>query len=279
MITARTKITGLFGFPVEHSLSPAMHNAGFNHLSLDFCYLALLVRPESLSDAIRGMKAMNFEGVNVTVPHKENVIPFLHEVDEEAKFIGAVNTIHNKNGLLVGFNTDGRGFMKSLEESGIEVDHKKVFLVGAGGGSRAVCYYLSKKTASLRIFDIDRERTSGLVKDLKKNSPHVYGEDHLSNMKNSDIIINATPLGLKPDDPLPMDLSLLRDTHIVCDLIYRDTPLLKEARNIGCKTLNGLGMLLWQGILAFEIWTGRSAPVEVMRNALLDGFKRKECSL
>ncbi len=272
MITARTKITGLFGYPVEHSLSPLMHNTGFRHLGIDYCYLAILVHPDSLSDAVKGIRAMNFTGVNVTIPHKEKVIPFLDEVDEEARFIGAVNTILKKDGILKGFNTDGRGFMKSLEDARIDVNNRDVFILGAGGGSRAISYYISKVVSNLRIFDIDKAKLTTLVNDLKKISPNVYGEDNQKRISDSDIIVNATPLGLKSCDPLPIDIKLLKDTHIVCDLIYRDTDLLREASRLGCKTLNGLGMLLWQGVLAFEIWTGKKAPVNIMRNALLEGF-------
>ncbi|KJU84776.1 shikimate 5-dehydrogenase [Candidatus Magnetobacterium bavaricum] len=273
MISAKTKLTGLLGYPVEHSLSPAMHNAGFNHLGLDYCYMALAVHPYALADAVRGIRALNLAGVNVTVPHKEKVIPFLDEIDEEARFIGAVNTVLNTGGVLRGFNTDGRGFYRSLTESDVVVAGKKVFIVGAGGASRAVGYYLCKEAASVHIFDIDRGKLDTLVGDLKRINQNVYSEASLSDIRASDIVLNATPLGLKSDDPTPFDMAQLNASQVVYDLIYTQTPLQRYAAELGCKTLNGLSMLFWQGILAFEIWTGKAAPVEVMRKALLDAGK------
>lgn len=267
-ISGKTRIVGLFGYPVDHSLSPAMHNAAFAHLNLDYCYVAFPVRPDLLGDAIRGIKALDLRGVNVTVPHKEKVIPFLDEVSEEAAFIGAVNTILNSGGVLTGYNTDGRGFMESLSEAGIAVEGKSVLIIGAGGACRAVSYYLSGKAANLFLFDIDDARLGRLVTDLAAIRSNVNRMQDLDALLDIDVIINATPLGLKETDPLPVNASLLTERLTVCDLIYKETPLLKAASGKGCKTLNGLGMLLHQGVLAFEIWTGVKPPVDVMRRAL-----------
>ncbi|MBI4710664.1 MAG: shikimate dehydrogenase [Nitrospirae bacterium] len=142
-VSGKTKIIGLFGFPVEHTLSPAMHNAAFKAMGLDMRYLPFKVSPQDLPHAVRAIRALNLTGVNVTVPHKEKVISLLDEVDKEAQFIGAVNTIVNKDGKLTGYNTDGRGFMQSLSEAGIQVCGKKILIIGAGGASRAISYYLS----------------------------------------------------------------------------------------------------------------------------------------
>ncbi|MGE5894688.1 MAG: shikimate dehydrogenase [bacterium] len=271
---AKTKMTGLLGYPVEHSLSPEMHNAAFDVLGLNFCYIAFAVHPASLTRAIEGVRAMNFRGVNVTVPHKEQVLLMLDAVDEEASFIGAVNTVVNDNGHLKGFNTDGRGFMRSLTESGIDPRGKNVFILGAGGASRAVSYYLAKTADSLCLFDLDKQKAAHLLSDLKTLNPRVSFAEEKEKIYTSDIVINATPLGLKPDDPLPLDPDRLFPGQAVIDLIYRDTPLMQSSREKGCRTMNGLGMLLWQGALAFELWTGISAPVETMRTALLTGFAR-----
>lgn len=277
MITAKTKITGLFGYPVEHSISPAMHNAGFAALGIDYCYLGFLVAPQALASAVQGIKAMNFKGVNVTIPHKENVIPLLDEVNEEARFIGAVNTVLNRDGVLAGYNTDGRGFMKSLEEAGVDPAGKKVLIVGAGGASRAIGYYLAQKAERLTLFDIDREKLGKLAEDLNKVSSHAEAAESLSGMEEADIIINATPLGLKPGDPLPVDIAKVQKKQVVCDLIYKNTPLLQGASATkGCTTVNGLGMLFWQGVLAFEIWTGTTAPVETMKKALAEAFEKQK---
>lgn len=270
-ISGKTQVLGLIGYPVEHSLSPAMHNAAFEHLGLDYCYVTFLVRPDLLEDAIKAIRALNLKGVNVTVPHKERVIPLIDMVDEEASFIGAVNTVVNDNGVLKGFNTDGRGFMESLRDAGIDIKDKRVIIIGAGGASRAIGFYLGKEARDLGITDIDKEKASRLINDLKKLKDNVYFVNSITDLKEIDIIINATPLGLKDSDPCPLDISMITGDKVVCDLIYRDTPLLKSARQRGCKTINGLGMLLYQGVLAFEIWTGQKAPIEVMREALKMG--------
>ncbi|HCZ11035.1 MAG TPA: shikimate dehydrogenase [Nitrospiraceae bacterium] len=273
-ISGKTKVVGLLGRPVEHSLSPAMHNAAFGHLNLDYCYVTFPVRPDLLSDAVKGIRGLGLGGANVTVPHKENVMPFLDEISEEAAFIGAVNTIKSDNGRLTGFNTDGRGFMQSLSEAGIAVKDKNILIVGAGGASRAIGYYLCKEASSVRLFDVDSNK-AGLLKEhlnkLKGNATLINADSIKSKelFSDMDIIINATPLGLKPDDPMSVDISLIEGRHIVCDLIYKETPLLREAAKKGCKTMDGLGMLLWQGVFAFEIWTGIMPPAEIMREALL----------
>lgn len=268
-IRGKTRVVGLFGYPVEHSLSPAMHNAAFEHLNLDFCYVTFPVRPDLLKDAVKGIAALNLRGVNVTVPHKENVIPFLDKVDDEAAFIGAVNTILNSDGTLTGFNTDGRGFMESLSEADIRVEGKTVLILGAGGACRAISYYLSEKAASLEIFDIDHDKVLKLVTDLNTIRPDVSLRTGLEELEGIDIVINATPLGLRETDSPPVDVSLISQKMVVCDLIYKETALLRAAAKKGCRTLDGLGMLLHQGVLAFEIWTGIKPPVEIMRKATM----------
>ena len=272
-IGGKTKVTGLFGWPVEHSLSPLMHNAAFGRLNLDYCYVTFPVRPDLLADAVRAVRALGLSGVNVTVPHKENVIPHLDEIDKEASFIGAVNTIVNRDGKLTGYNTDGRGFMKSLQEAGIEVSGKNVLIVGTGGASRAISYYLSEKASALYLFDIDIPKAERLIGDLSEIRGNVKrAEDIKSVINDMDIMINATPLGLKETDPLPIRKDLIFQSTTVIDLIYKETLFLKEAKKRGCRTLDGLGMLLWQGVIAFELWTGVKPPLEVMRNALLAGM-------
>jgi shikimate dehydrogenase len=269
-INGRTKITGLFGYPVEHTLSPAMHNSAFKSLGLDYCYVPFPVHPDYLEDAVKAIKALNICGVNVTVPHKEKVIKFLDEINEEASFIGAVNTIVNIKGRLIGYNTDGRGFIQSLSESGISIEDKDILIVGAGGASRAISYYLSQKTKKLYLYNRNKDRAEKLVQDLNKIHNNVSSIEDISNIEKFHIIINATPLGLKKEDTLPFDTASLRRDQTVCDLIYKKTRLLEEASQKGCATLDGKGMLLWQGVFAFELWTGKKPQVEVMRNALME---------
>ncbi|MDI6890991.1 MAG: shikimate dehydrogenase [Thermodesulfovibrionales bacterium] len=272
-LSGRTKITGLFGYPVEHTLSPAMHNAAFEALGLDYCYVAFPVHPDYIKDAVMAIRALNIAGVNVTIPHKERVIPFLDDIDEEASLIGAVNTIVNSSGRLKGYNTDGRGFTQSLSERGIPAEGKDILIIGAGGASRSISYYLGQKAEGLFLYDIDEEKAERLVQDLKKILNNISAVDDITRTERFHIIINATPLGLKGEDPLPFDTTLLRPDQTVCDLIYKKTRLLEEASKKGCVTLNGLGMLLWQGVFAFELWTGRKPPVDVMRDALYKSLK------
>ncbi|MBI5213149.1 MAG: shikimate dehydrogenase, partial [Nitrospirae bacterium] len=215
-ISGKTKVVGLLGWPVGHSLSPAMHNAAFEHLKLDYCYVTFPVMPDLLSDAVKGIKGLGLGGANVTVPHKENAMPFLDKISEEASFIGAVNTIKNDNGRLTGFNTDGRGFMQSLSEAGIDVKEKRILIVGTGGASRAIGYYLCKEASAIYLYDVDAKKADLLRGRLNSLKGSVSIADAAS-IKSAgffsglDIIINATPLGLKPDDPIPVDIALIKD--------------------------------------------------------------------
>ena len=268
-ISGKTKITGIFGFPIEHTLSPAMQNAAFEATGLDYCYVPFLVHPDELENAVKAIRAMNIKGINITVPHKEKVMQFLDEIHEEALFIGAVNTIVNTEGRLVGFNTDGRGFMKSLNESGMSATNKDILIVGAGGAARALGYYLCREARSITIFGRTQMKAERLVIDLKKVRDVVSASNDITDIKQFHMIINATPLGLKHNDPLPFDTKKLSKEQIVCDLIYKNTRLLEDASEKGCRVLNGSGMLLWQGAFAFELWTGKVPPVDPMRRALL----------
>ncbi|MBI5632038.1 MAG: shikimate dehydrogenase [Nitrospirae bacterium] len=267
-ITGKTRVAALFGYPVEHTLSPVMQNAAFDHLRLDCCYLPFSVSPESLKQAVESIRALSLIGVNLTIPHKEAALPFLDIMDKEAMEIGAVNTIVNNKGTLTGYNTDGKGFMKSLEELGINAAGKKVMIIGAGGSSRAIGFYLCKEAKVLTLYNRSREKAEALAADLSSRGAVTVAAD-LRHSGEFDIIINATPLGLKQCDQMPLDPDTLTPSVVVCDLIYHKTPLLSQAEAKGCKTVSGAGMLLWQGALAFELWTGAAPPLEIMRSALL----------
>ena len=272
-VNGRTKIIGIFGYPIEHTLSPLMHNAAFHSLNMNHCYVAFKVHPDDLSDAVKAVKSLNLLGVNITVPHKEAVIPLLDEVNEEARFIGAVNTVVNNEGKLTGYNTDGRGFMSSLSEAGISVESRNVVIIGTGGAARAISYYLSEKASLLSLFDIDRKKSERLVTDLRKIRGNVDLLESVDAIGNADVLINATPLGLHAEDPLPVQQELISPGMTVCDLVYKTTGLLNAAKKNGAATLDGSGMLLWQGVLAFELWTGMKPPVDIMRNVLLTNIK------
>lgn len=270
-ITGKTTLTGIFGDPVEHSFSPAMHNAAFHALGMNWCYVPFHVTPERLGEAVAGIRALKLRGVNVTVPHKEAVMKHLDHVDEQARLIGAVNTIVNEEGVLTGYNTDGAGFVRSLDEAGIGVAGARVAVLGAGGASRAVCFSLLQAGVSaLNIVNRTLEKAVRLSRELNAVRAVAEASDKMENPEGIDLLVNTTSLGLRPEDPAPADVSLLESGVAVCDLIYNppETPLLKGARLRGASTLNGLGMLIWQGAIAFELWTDRKAPVEVMKKAL-----------
>ncbi len=250
-----------------------MHNAAFNSLGLNNIYIPFKVKPENLSDAVRSVRSLNLLGVNITVPHKENVIPLLDKVNEEASFIGAVNTVVNDGGVLTGYNTDGRGFMSSLSEEGISPEGKRVVIIGTGGACRAVSYYLSEKASTLSLYDIDKKRSANLANDLKEIRGNISILQSADELEDADILINATPLGMKADDPSPVNPGHIRPDMVVCDLVYKQTRILQEAEQKGARTLNGAGMLLWQGVLAFELWTGVKPPVDLMRSILLSNIK------
>ncbi|WP_018249917.1 shikimate dehydrogenase [Orenia marismortui] len=281
---AEMKVTGLFGYPVEHSLSPAMHNNAFKELNLNYLYLPFAVKKENLEEAVNGMRGMNLRGVNVTIPHKQEVIPYLDELSEEAKLIGAVNTIENRDGKLIGYNTDGRGFIRSLREEGnFDPKSKKALLIGAGGAARAVAFQLALEGISeLYISDLNFELAQNLAKDIsnKLNIAKVEIIDAIDlnqTVSKVDLLIDATPVGMYPKvdvKPVVSTGSLHKDL-LVYDLVYNplDTVLLKAAKRSGAKAVSGLGMLLYQGAIAFEIWTGKDAPIAVMREALEKGLK------
>lgn len=281
-VTGKTKVIGIFGFPIEHSLSPVMHNRAFDFLGLDYSYVPFLIAGEKLEQAVEGIRAMNLVGVNVTIPHKSAVIPFLDEVSPEAKALGAVNVIVNHDGFLKGYNTDGPGFYKSMvDEAGTKAKGKKVVILGAGGAARGVAFELaSQGAASITVLNRNLQKAADLVEDLRNTYPDCLtesldsGEDVLGRViPSADILINSTPVGMYPhhNEPSPVNSELIRPGLVVCDFIYNplETVLLKEARERGAITLSGLGMLLYQGVLAFKLWTGQDAPVEVMREALL----------
>ncbi|MBU4310210.1 shikimate dehydrogenase [bacterium] len=281
-IDGETKVVGLIGYPIGHTLSPAMHNRAFEYLDLNYLYLPFPVKESNLKEALRALPALSVVGVNVTLPYKERVLEYLDEVSEEAELTQAVNTILVKDSRLIGYNTDGKGFVTSLKK-GAEFNprDKKVVIIGAGGASRAVSIGLAKEgVEKITLIDIVFNKAQSLASHIAKNISKVevaaVKEEGLGKeVREADILINATPLGMKPDDSLPIDPKLLHPNLLVYDLIYNPskTKLLSEAERIGAKTLNGIGMLLYQGALTFTIWTGREAPIEVMARALKEELK------
>jgi shikimate dehydrogenase len=266
-ISGKTTICGIIGDPIEHTMSPAIHNAMYR--------------------AIAGMKALNIRGLNVTIPHKVAVIPFLDRLDVLADKIGAVNTIVNDKGVLTGYNTDATGFLNALVERDIRPAGKNVLVLGAGGAAHAIGYILAEEGAHLTILNRKEELT--WAKDLadclsqnyttKANARELTRENLRKAIPNTDILVNATSVGMSPNinqSPVPADL--LCANLIVFDIVYNpyQTRLLREAKEAGAQTISGLEMLVWQGALAFEKFTGKEVPVELMREAALKELPREK---
>ena len=275
-ISGKTKLCGLIGDPVEHTMSPAMHNAAFRELGIDFLYVPFRVKKEELGKAIEGMRALNIKGLNVTIPHKVAVVQFLDELDPLAEKIDAVNTIVNDNGRLKGYNTDASGFLQALLERGIEPEGKSVVMLGAGGASRAVSFILADRGAHLAI--LNRREELSWAEDLAGRISQIFGkevkaleldrENVVKALGKADILVNATSVGMSPNaDQTPVAFDRLKSGLVVFDIVYNPikTRLLREAEIAGSKTIGGLDMLVWQGALAFEKWTGVKAPVKLMK--------------
>jgi shikimate dehydrogenase len=275
-ISAGTQICGLIGDPVEHSMSPAMHNAAFKKTGLDYIYLPFRVTPENLPGAISGLRSLNLRGMNVTIPHKVSVIPLLDELEPMAEKIGAINTIVNDNGYLKGYNTDAEGFLKSLSEKDIAPSGKKIVILGAGGVSRAISFTLAEQGAEIAI--LSRSQKIEWAEKLAINKSKVLAmELNNTNLKSvlshADILVNATSVGMSPDtDNTLVPQELFRPGMLVFDVIYNPekTRLLADAEKAGAVAVGGLDMLIWQGALSFELWTGIKAPADVMKKAAVN---------
>lgn len=268
-ISAKTKICMVIGDPIEHSLSPLMHNAGYEKLRIDneYVYVACRVKVEKLGDFIKGIKAMQIRGVSCTIPHKIEVIKYLDEIDEEAKKIGAVNTIVNDEGVLKGYNTDWLGVVIPLEKM-TSLKNKIVALLGAGGAGRAVAYAVTQRGAKLAIYNRTIENARKLAQDFGGEARSL---DTIKTIKNADIIINATSVGLYPNEnETPLDKELMTSKQILFDAIYLpyETRLLKDAKQKGIRVIHGMEMLLQQGVEQFKLYTGYEAPEDFMRNVL-----------
>jgi shikimate dehydrogenase len=270
------------GYPIEHSLSPVMHNAAFEALGHPAVYITFMVKPEDLGKASMALRALNVSGVNVTLPHKGAVIEFLDELDSSAKLVGAVNTIVQKNGKLVGHNTDGAGFLLSLRKDGhFDPAGKKVVMLGAGGAASAVAMALAGAgVRRLVIANRNKTRAEVLAKRVQKHFeretlPVALDESRALYwlIRESDLLINATSVGLVGTERLAINPNSLHSKLLVFDLVYRETALIKAAKRRGLKTLDGVGMLVSQGARSFEIFTGKRPPFRVMKTAVEQALK------
>jgi len=273
-ISGKTQICALIGDPVEHTMSPAMHNAAYNQLGLDNVYIPFNVKPQGLAKAVEGLRALNVRGFNVTIPHKVAIMSLLDKLDPLAEKIGAVNTVVNTEGELWGFNTDAEGFLRALLENGVKPQGKKAVVLGAGGASRAITYILVEKGASVTIVNRQQEldwahNIAKLIRRDLGKEVRVYELGQLAGaLENSDLLVNATSVGMNPAGGVsPVPAPLLRKVPVVFDIVYNpmETRLLREAKAAGARTIVGVDMLAWQGALAFEKWTGQPAPLDLMR--------------
>lgn len=275
MLTGKTKVVGVWGHPVSHSRSPVMHNAALAALDLDWVYVPFAVAPEALAAAVSGLRALNMVGINVTVPHKEAVLPLLDVVDEDARRIGSVNTIHNVSGTLHGYSTDGPGFLLSLERLGEATVGRHALILGAGGSARAVAFALAQQGGRVQIANRTEVRARVLAEAVNSAHPGTatvtgWGAD----AKGFDLVVNTTSLGMNPH-PETMPLlppNALQPDVFVCDLVYAplETRLLALARSAGCRCVNGLPMLAAQGALSLARWTSLpldTMPLEIMLKA------------
>jgi shikimate dehydrogenase len=278
VISGKTRVCGVIGDPITHTLSPAMHNAAFNHLNLDFVFLAFRVKAAELENAMHGMRGLGVHGLNVTMPHKATVTRYLDEADSTVKFLGSANTILNDDGRLFGFNTDGVGALRALRENGVTPKGKKVLLLGAGGAAKAIAYSLAKEVKGLCILNRAPEKAKALADALSQMFGKKIVGGALSsnaiqrNLQDADILVNATSVGMHPDISQSLVApQWLKSTLCVMDIVYNpvETKLAKDAKAVGAHVISGVEMLLYQGAASFEIWTGCVAPIEVMRNAVL----------
>jgi len=270
----------VIGHPISHSLSPIMHMAAYKALGLPHLYTAVDVTPKQLPSMISSFRQSGYRGLNVTIPHKRTIIQYLDELSEEAKLIGAVNTVHfREDGIAKGYNTDGVGCVRALKEAGVEVKGKHVLILGAGGAARAIAFQLLLKKAKITISNREsgKERAVKLVEELKRK---IGGEVEILSqsveslakaLPNFDLVINATPVGMHPnEDQTLIPAEIIPPNIVVMDIVYNpiETRLLKDARARGCKTIDGVGMLVHQGAESFRIWLGIEPPVQVMRSVV-----------
>jgi len=279
-ISPDTQFCAVIGNPIAHSLSPAIHNAGFEELDLDFVYVAC--RVEDVQSALAGMRALNnFRGMSVTIPHKVEAMKYVDEIADVDISIGSINTVINVKGRLFGMGTDGPGALKAIVDAGVEIESKNILILGSGGAARAISFNLVRnaKLGELAILDIDETMLRQLTDDLKTDTDTAIKSQLLSDdtlaaaMQNADVIIHCTPVGMHPkEDASLIPIDLFRPGQVVFDIVYTplETKLLAEARERGLKVITGVEMFINQAVLQFEKFTGVDAPLEVMRRVIME---------
>jgi shikimate dehydrogenase len=275
-IDGETELVGIIGYPIGYTLSPAIHNAAFRKLSLNWVYIPMRVKPEQLRAAMEGFRALGFKGANITIPHKITAIPFIDDMRGDAELLQSVNTMILQEGKIIGHNTDADGFSEFLKETGIEAKDKPATVIGAGGSARAIALSLLRDEAQpIYVMNRTEGHTREMKALLKRAIPdseileRTFDREGARVIRESSLVINCTPLGMTPEDMPPIELDDFHEGQWVVDLKYRETgAFLKEAATRGARAANGEGMLLHQAAASFEIWTGRGAPLAEMREAL-----------
>ncbi len=275
IIDGKTQLTGLIGKDIHFSKSFAMHNRAFSHLNINARYIPLPISKDRIQDAVAGLRAFEFIGANVTMPYKEMVIPFLDSLSESADKLGAVNTISQQDGKLIGDNTDSTGFIKSLLSSKISIDNRPVYIYGAGGSARAIAFALANRGSKEFYISNRTEHRFTQLRNMLRNRFQNISVQHFSNsISQNALIINCTPVGSLQfkNEMLCPENTPFYPTQTVIDIVYepKETPMLRKARIEGAQTLNGLGMLLHQASESFSLWTKKTAPISVMRQALME---------
>lgn len=273
----RSELIGLFGCPVDENPTVVIMEAAFKALGLNYRYNTMLVYPENLETAVKSLKALHMKGTHITIPHKVSVISYLDRLTDTAALIGAVNTVYEDHGEMVGENTDGKGFIKSLEDEHIKISGKKAVILGAGGAARAIAVELALSgTRKIIIVNRSPDRGETLVKLInEKTTAHAeftLWEGCYNVDEDTDILVNCTSIGLYPDTNVPnIDYNTLKFTTVVCDIIPNPlhTRFMAKAQACGCKTLDGFSMLINQAAVSFKLWTGIDAPVEIMKMAMM----------
>jgi len=279
MITGKTNVVGIIGDPVKHSLSPLMHNAAFRYLNLDYVYVPFEVKKSNLEEAIFGARSLNIKGLNVTIPHKTEVIKYIDSLDTSARLIGAVNTIKFDDKTSMGYNTDGVGAIKAIEEV-MKVKNKKIVILGAGGAARAVSFQMLLKDVKMLVI-ANRTQKNGLklkedlLESIDGNVKCIGLDDELKDdLRDAHILINTTPIGMYPNvnQESLVKSEMMHEDLLVNDLVYNPhkTSLLKEADKAGLRTISGIKMLIYQGIESFKIWTGVTPPFHIFEKALME---------
>lgn len=265
------KLYGVIGSPIAHSMSPHIHNDAFKQMDYNAHYHAFHIEPDELEDAVKGMKALGVSGFNVTIPHKEAIIPLLDEVDEAARRIGAVNTVVNRDGVLIGYNTDGKGYVEALKEVTM-LKNKRVLIIGAGGAARAIFYTLAKEgNIQIDLYNRTASKAVELIQEFSLNhlAKGISSKEAVNRMKDYDVVVQTTSVGMFPyTEESPFPLINIKEGAVFSDIIYNpiETRLLRDAKALGAVTQNGVSMFAYQAAFAFEHWTGQLPDTDRMKN-------------